>query len=171
MTLLDIWTLLKILLNSIMGPVHESHLANVLMNGFLIMHPRAALNHTRSVHNLGRITGHALSLGWVALLPFHVWLPISYMPAEFFELLIDLFLVLIREKITRKACLRPPLSAIFSLWVIFPFMYRPTSFTLYREYWSMIHWARSRKALIVELFHHCFKLPSLSYWRPAKHQI
>lgn len=66
------------------------------------------------------------------------------------------------ESITRKACFKPPLSAIFSDCVSFPFMYMPSSLTLYREYWSIIHWARSRNASIVALFHHCFMLPNLN---------
>lgn len=70
-------------------------------------------------------------------------------------------------RITRNACFKPPLSAIFSDWVIFPFINIPSSLTLYREYWSIMHWARLRNEIIVALFHHCFKLPSLSYCRPV----
>lgn len=72
------------------------------------------------------------------------------------------FVLVIICNITLNDCLRPPLSAIFSPWVILPLIYKSTSCNLYLEYWSTMHCALLRNALMVALFHHCIMLPSLS---------
>lgn len=160
----------KILWNLTMAQAHESCPANEPMIEASREHLPVALNHTKFEHNSGKITDHGLILSPVSHHPPHDRPPISCTPVKLKKQINSWNLCLNwwhkSKKLTRNACLSPPLSAIFSLCVSFPFIYRPNSFTLYREYWSMMHCARVRNAVIVELFHHCFILPSLSNWRP-----
>ena len=65
-------------------------------------------------------------------------------------------------------CFNPPLSAIFSPWVILPLIKRSIPGSWYLSYWSMIHLACPRNFSIVTLFHHCFRFPCLSNCRPLE---